>query len=129
MLFCLFVSLSVILLVYLFCCVFACLIVCLFIDLLVCVFFSLFVYLRVVVLLQEKQRQQQEQQMQRHLTRPPPQYQDQPGPPANQSPFPQQPVSQFTGEGPHLPENTCGTGSDPLDQSEQLVYYELTCWC
>ncbi|XP_017297171.1 mastermind-like protein 1 isoform X2 [Kryptolebias marmoratus] len=47
---------------------------------------------------QEKQRQQQEQQqqLQRHLTRPPPQYQDQPGPPANQNPFPQQPVSQFT---------------------------------
>ncbi|XP_068596739.1 mastermind-like protein 1 [Brachionichthys hirsutus] len=45
---------------------------------------------------QEKQRQQ-DQQLQRHLTRPPPQYQDQPGQPANQSPFPQQPVSQFTG--------------------------------
>ncbi|XP_051810469.1 mastermind-like protein 1 [Acanthochromis polyacanthus] len=44
---------------------------------------------------QEKQRQQ-DQQLQRHLTRPPPQYQDQPGPPANQNPFPQQPVNQFT---------------------------------
>lgn len=45
---------------------------------------------------QEKQRQQ-DQQLQRHLTRPPPQYQDQPGQPANQNPFPQQPVNQFTG--------------------------------
>ncbi|KAM4555879.1 mastermind-like protein 1 isoform 1-T1 [Odontesthes bonariensis] len=44
---------------------------------------------------QEKQRQQ-DQQLQRHLTRPPPQYQDQPGPPANQNPFPQQTVSQFS---------------------------------
>lgn len=44
---------------------------------------------------QEKQRQQQQdQQLQRQLTRPPPQYQDQP---ANQSPFPQPSVSQFTG--------------------------------
>uniref|UniRef100_A0A4W6CQ00 Mastermind like transcriptional coactivator 1 n=1 Tax=Lates calcarifer TaxID=8187 RepID=A0A4W6CQ00_LATCA len=46
---------------------------------------------------QEKQRQQQQdQQLQRRLTRPPPQYQDQPGQPANQNPFPQQPVNQFT---------------------------------
>ncbi|KAM9849968.1 mastermind-like protein 1 isoform 2-T2 [Aulostomus maculatus] len=44
---------------------------------------------------QEKQRQQ-DQQLQRHLTRPPPQYQDQPGQPANQNPFPQPPVNQFT---------------------------------
>ncbi|XP_038555027.1 mastermind-like protein 1 isoform X1 [Micropterus salmoides] len=44
---------------------------------------------------QEKQRQQ-DQQLQRHLTRPPPQYQDQPGQPANQNAFPQQPVNQFT---------------------------------
>ncbi|AWP11653.1 putative mastermind-like protein 1 [Scophthalmus maximus] len=44
---------------------------------------------------QEKQRQQ-DQQLQRRLTRPPPQYQDQPGQPANQNPFPQQPVNQFT---------------------------------
>lgn len=43
--------------------------------------------------LQEKQRQQ-DQQLQRHLTRPPPQYQDQP---ANQNPFSQPPVNQFTG--------------------------------
>lgn len=47
---------------------------------------------------QEKQRQQQEQQMQRHLTRPPPQYQDQPNPSTQQNPFQQQPqVSQFPG--------------------------------
>ncbi|XP_029973628.1 mastermind-like protein 1 isoform X2 [Salarias fasciatus] len=44
---------------------------------------------------QEKQRQQ-DQQLQRHLTRPPPQYQDQQGPPTNQNPFPQQQVNQFT---------------------------------
>ncbi|XP_061832819.2 mastermind-like protein 1 isoform X1 [Nerophis lumbriciformis] len=44
---------------------------------------------------QEKQRQQ-DQQLQRHLTRPPPQYQDQPGQQANQNAFPQPPVSQFT---------------------------------
>uniref|UniRef100_H3D602 Mastermind like transcriptional coactivator 1 n=1 Tax=Tetraodon nigroviridis TaxID=99883 RepID=H3D602_TETNG len=41
---------------------------------------------------QEKQRQQ-DQQLQRHLTRPPPQYQDQP---ASQNPFSQPPVNQFT---------------------------------
>ncbi|KAJ4918433.1 hypothetical protein JOQ06_013946 [Pogonophryne albipinna] len=44
---------------------------------------------------QEKQRQQ-DQQLQRHLTRPPPQYQDQPGPPTNQNAFPQPPGNQFT---------------------------------
>ncbi|XP_030594537.1 mastermind-like protein 1 isoform X2 [Archocentrus centrarchus] len=44
---------------------------------------------------QEKQRQQ-DQQLQRHLTRPPPQYQDQPGTPANQTPYSQQPTNQFT---------------------------------
>ncbi|XP_061691061.1 mastermind-like protein 1 isoform X2 [Syngnathoides biaculeatus] len=45
---------------------------------------------------QEKQRQQ-DQQLQRHLTRPPPQYQDQSGQTANQNAFPQTPVTQFTG--------------------------------
>ncbi|KAM8848024.1 mastermind-like protein 1 [Synchiropus picturatus] len=45
---------------------------------------------------QEKQRQQ-DQQLQRHLTRPPPQYQDQLGPPANHASFSQPPVNQFTG--------------------------------
>ncbi|KAM6924234.1 mastermind-like protein 1 [Xenentodon cancila] len=47
-------------------------------------------------LMAEQEKQRQDQQLQRHLTRPPPQYQDQTGPPANQNPFPQQPVSQFT---------------------------------
>uniref|UniRef100_A0A8C1KAE9 Mastermind-like transcriptional coactivator 1 n=1 Tax=Cyprinus carpio TaxID=7962 RepID=A0A8C1KAE9_CYPCA len=51
---------------------------------------------------QEKQRQQQEQQLQRHLTRPPPQYQDQQNPQAQQNPFQQQQVSQFTGVPPCL---------------------------
>ncbi|MBN3321287.1 MAML1 protein, partial [Atractosteus spatula] len=46
---------------------------------------------------QEKQRQQQEQQLKRHLTRPPPQYQDQ------QNPFQaQQQVNQFQGSNPAL---------------------------
>lgn len=65
---------------------------------------ELFVYTDLSVC-QEKQRQ--DQQLQRHLTRPPPQYQDQPGQPANQNPFPQQPVNQFTGE--------TFTVSDPVD--------------
>ncbi|XP_038142585.1 mastermind-like protein 1 isoform X1 [Cyprinodon tularosa] len=39
--------------------------------------------------------EQEKQQLQRHLTRPPPQYQDQTGP-ASQNPFPQQSVGQFT---------------------------------
>ncbi|KAM8799093.1 mastermind-like protein 1 [Eudromia elegans] len=46
---------------------------------------------------QEKQRHQQEQQLQRHLTRPPPQYQDQP-----QNPYQQQ-VGQFTGSSSAMP--------------------------
>ncbi|XP_053361440.1 mastermind-like protein 1 isoform X2 [Clarias gariepinus] len=47
---------------------------------------------------QEKQLQQQELQMQRHLTRPPPQYQDQQNPSTQQNPFQQKPqVSQFPG--------------------------------
>ncbi|XP_010899364.3 mastermind-like protein 1 isoform X2 [Esox lucius] len=47
---------------------------------------------------QEKQRQQQEQQLQRHLTRPPPQYQDQPNqqPGPQNNPFQQQQVAQFS---------------------------------
>ncbi|CAL8300596.1 unnamed protein product [Arctogadus glacialis] len=44
---------------------------------------------------QEKQRQQQDQQLQRHLTRPPPQYQDQAGQTPGQNPFQQQ-VNPFT---------------------------------
>nr|XP_009670873.1 PREDICTED: mastermind-like protein 1 [Struthio camelus australis] len=46
---------------------------------------------------QEKQRHQQEQQLQRHLTRPPPQYQDQP-----QNPYQQQ-VGQGTGSSSAMP--------------------------
>uniref|UniRef100_A0A8D0H4U5 Mastermind like transcriptional coactivator 1 n=1 Tax=Sphenodon punctatus TaxID=8508 RepID=A0A8D0H4U5_SPHPU len=45
---------------------------------------------------QEKQRHQQEQQLQRHLTRPPPQYQDK-----TQNPY-QQPVGQFAGTSPAM---------------------------
>ncbi|XP_060096327.1 mastermind-like protein 1 isoform X1 [Heteronotia binoei] len=45
---------------------------------------------------QEKQRQHREQQLQRHLTRPPPQYQDQ-----TQNPYQQQ-VVQFTGSSPAI---------------------------
>ncbi|XP_072846176.2 mastermind-like protein 1 isoform X1 [Pogona vitticeps] len=45
---------------------------------------------------QEKQRHHQEQQLQRHLTRPPPQYQDQ-----AQNPYQQQ-VGQFTGSSPAI---------------------------
>ncbi|XP_014869209.1 PREDICTED: mastermind-like protein 1 [Poecilia mexicana] len=48
-------------------------------------------------LLVEQEKQRQDQQLQRHLTRPPPQYQDQPGPAAGQNPFPQQNVGPFTG--------------------------------
>ncbi|XP_060621385.2 mastermind-like protein 1 isoform X1 [Anolis sagrei] len=45
---------------------------------------------------QEKQRHHQEQQLQRHLTRPPPQYQDQ-----TPNPYQQQ-VGQFTGSSPGM---------------------------
>ncbi|XP_027863919.1 mastermind-like protein 1 isoform X1 [Xiphophorus couchianus] len=48
-------------------------------------------------LLAEQEKQRQDQQLQRHLTRPPPQYQDQAGPAAGQNPFPQQNVAPFTG--------------------------------
>ncbi|KAM9740744.1 LOW QUALITY PROTEIN: mastermind-like protein 1 [Menidia menidia] len=47
-------------------------------------------YLQRQQLMAEQEKQRQDQQLQRHLTRPPPQYQDQPGPPANQNPFPTQ---------------------------------------
>ncbi|XP_063301484.1 mastermind-like protein 1 isoform X2 [Pelobates fuscus] len=47
---------------------------------------------------QEKQRHQQEQQLQRHLTRPPPQYQDQP-----QSAYPQQQIGPFPGSSSVMP--------------------------
>lgn len=55
---------------------------------------------------QEKQRHQQEQQLQRHLTRPPPQYQDQ-----AQNSYPQQQVGQFPGSSAAI------TGVNSLAQS------------
>ncbi|XP_023815190.1 mastermind-like protein 1 isoform X1 [Oryzias latipes] len=51
-------------------------------------------------LMAEQEKRQQDQQLQRHLTRPPPQYQDQSGPPANQNQFPQQQVGQFPASQP-----------------------------
>ncbi|XP_028271204.1 mastermind-like protein 1 isoform X2 [Parambassis ranga] len=66
---------------------------------------------------QEKQRQQ-DQQLQRHLTRPPPQYQDQPGPPANQNPFPQQPVNQFTASS--QPMGSVGSMGGPTPSSRMF---------
>uniref|UniRef100_A0A1A7WBA6 Mastermind-like 1 n=2 Tax=Iconisemion striatum TaxID=60296 RepID=A0A1A7WBA6_9TELE len=69
---------------------------------------------------QEKQRQQeqQQQQLQRHLTRPPPQYQDQPGPSTNQNPFPQQPVSQFTASS--QPMSSVGSMGGPAPASRMF---------
>lgn len=78
---------------------------------------------------QEKQRQQQEQQLQRHLTRPPPQYQDQQNPQAQQNPFQQQTqVSQFSGVPPCLaqqhpsgfPEHTISGASQPIGNVNSL---------
>ncbi|XP_067454306.1 mastermind-like protein 1 isoform X1 [Thunnus thynnus] len=66
---------------------------------------------------QEKQRQQ-DQQLQRHLTRPPPQYQDQPGQPANQNPFPQQPVNQFTASS--QPMGSVGSMGGPAPGSQRM---------
>ncbi|CAK6979825.1 mastermind-like protein 1 [Scomber scombrus] len=66
---------------------------------------------------QEKQRQQ-DQQLQRHLTRPPPQYQDQPGQPANQNPFPQQPVNQFTASS--QPMGSVGSMGGPASGSQRM---------
>ncbi|XP_061129050.1 mastermind-like protein 1 isoform X1 [Syngnathus typhle] len=64
---------------------------------------------------QEKQRQQ-DQQLQRHLTRPPPQYQDQPGQTANQNAFPQAPVSQFTASSQSLASVSSMGGPAPAGQ-------------
>ncbi|KAG7465353.1 hypothetical protein MATL_G00175590 [Megalops atlanticus] len=67
---------------------------------------------------QEKQRQQQEQQLKRHLTRPPPQYQDQQN---SQNPFqqPQQPqVNQFTGSSPSLA--TVGLSCGPATGGQRM---------
>ncbi|XP_030252588.1 mastermind-like protein 1 isoform X2 [Sparus aurata] len=66
---------------------------------------------------QEKQRQQ-DQQLQRHLTRPPPQYQDQPGQPANQNPFPQPPVNQFTASS--QPMGSVGSMGGPTPGSQRM---------
>ncbi|XP_071313990.1 mastermind-like protein 1 isoform X2 [Trachinotus anak] len=66
---------------------------------------------------QEKQRQQ-DQQLQRRLTRPPPQYQDQPGQPANQNPFPQQPVNQFTASS--QPMGSVGSMGGPAPGSQRM---------
>ncbi|XP_036932753.1 mastermind-like protein 1 isoform X2 [Acanthopagrus latus] len=66
---------------------------------------------------QEKQRQQ-DQQLQRHLTRPPPQYQDQPGQPANQNPFPQPPVNQFTASS--QPMGSVGSMGGPAPGSQRM---------
>ncbi|XP_033488965.2 mastermind-like protein 1 isoform X1 [Epinephelus lanceolatus] len=66
---------------------------------------------------QEKQRQQ-DQQLQRHLTRPPPQYQDQPGQPANHNPFPQQPVNQFTASS--QPMGSVGSMGGPSPSSQRM---------
>lgn len=65
--------------------------------------------------LQEKQRQQ-DQQLQRHLTRPPPQYQDQSGQPANQNPFPTPQLNQFTGEtsAEHVSHQPMGRRDSPV---------------
>ncbi|XP_074865923.1 mastermind-like protein 1 isoform X2 [Carettochelys insculpta] len=57
------------------------------------------------LLAEQEKRHQQEQQLQRHLTRPPPQYQDQ-----AQNPYQQQ-VGQFTGSSPAM------TGVSNLGQS------------
>ncbi|TRY98201.1 hypothetical protein DNTS_006234 [Danionella cerebrum] len=80
---------------------------------------------------QEKQRQQQEQQLQRHLTRPPPQYQDQQNPQSQQNPFQQQQpqqVSQFSGVPPCLgqqhssgfTEHTIAGGAPPIANVSSL---------
>ncbi|KAM3866918.1 mastermind-like protein 1 [Diretmus argenteus] len=66
---------------------------------------------------QEKQRQQ-DQQLQRHLTRPPPQYQDQPGQPANQNPFPQPSVNQFTASS--QPMGNVGSMGGPVPGAQRM---------
>ncbi|XP_063732632.1 mastermind-like protein 1 isoform X2 [Eleginops maclovinus] len=66
---------------------------------------------------QEKQRQQ-DQQLQRHLTRPPPQYQDQPGPPTNQNGFPQPPGNQFTASS--QPMGSVGSMGGPAPGSQRM---------
>uniref|UniRef100_A0A3P9HPN1 Mastermind-like transcriptional coactivator 1 n=1 Tax=Oryzias latipes TaxID=8090 RepID=A0A3P9HPN1_ORYLA len=70
-------------------------------------------------LMAEQEKRQQDQQLQRHLTRPPPQYQDQSGPPANQNQFPQQQVGQFPGGFPAV---TCGEASMGVTNSSSRVF-------
>ncbi|KAG7468996.1 mastermind 1 isoform X1 [Solea senegalensis] len=60
----------------------------------------------------------EKQQHQRRLTRPPPQYQDQPGQPANQNPFPQQPVNQFTASS--QPMGSLGSMGGPAPGSQRM---------
>uniref|UniRef100_G3PXI1 Mastermind-like transcriptional coactivator 1 n=1 Tax=Gasterosteus aculeatus TaxID=69293 RepID=G3PXI1_GASAC len=69
-------------------------------------------------LIQEEKQRQQDQQLQRHLTRPPPQYQDQPGQPANQNPFPQPPVNQFTASS--QPMGSVGSMGGPAPGSQRM---------
>ncbi|XP_016386283.1 mastermind-like protein 1 [Sinocyclocheilus rhinocerous] len=73
--------------------------------------------------------EQEKQQLQRHLTRPPPQYQDQQNPQAQQNPFQQQQqVSQFTGvplclaqqHSSGLSEHTISGASQPIGNVSSL---------
>ncbi|KAI3351546.1 hypothetical protein L3Q82_020229 [Scortum barcoo] len=71
------------------------------------------------VCLSVQEKRQQDQQLQRHLTRhSPPQYQDQPGPPANQNPFPQPPVNQFTASS--QPMGSVGAMGGPAPGSQRM---------
>ncbi|XP_028316176.1 mastermind-like protein 1 isoform X2 [Gouania willdenowi] len=67
---------------------------------------------------QQLMAEQEKQQLQRHLTRPPPQYKDQSGPSANQNPFPQQPVSQFTASS--QPMGSVGSMGGPAPSSRMF---------
>uniref|UniRef100_UPI00398EA4CC mastermind-like protein 1 n=1 Tax=Pristiophorus japonicus TaxID=55135 RepID=UPI00398EA4CC len=62
----------------------------------------------------EKQRKQQEQQLQRHLTRPPPQYQDQ-----QQNPYRVEQVGQFQGSPQVLPTST--SSSRLFSQNQNMI--------
>ncbi|XP_027136358.1 mastermind-like protein 1 isoform X2 [Larimichthys crocea] len=75
-------------------------------------------YIQRQQLMAEQEKQRQDQQLQRHLTRPPPQYQDQPGQPANQNPFPQQPVNQFTASS--QPMGSVGSMGGPAPGSQRM---------
>nr|XP_040030077.1 mastermind-like protein 1 isoform X2 [Gasterosteus aculeatus aculeatus] len=75
-------------------------------------------YLQRQQLMEQEKQRQQDQQLQRHLTRPPPQYQDQPGQPANQNPFPQPPVNQFTASS--QPMGSVGSMGGPAPGSQRM---------